>query len=433
MSNVTNLSINITGIGTYGTGIIFQYNEEIGYIITAKHCIYNENKEECYSGVTYTDYEKNELKQIGDPIISEEFDLALIQVKIQKKYSKIHTSDPKNNDEIVFFGYPEYLSESGEGTTIPGKITQIKEKNIVKLSADNTFKSYFGDEHANTRGFSGSGIYVEREGKYYLTGLVTNLEGGGRHSIIVGLHVDLIKKYIFDKTGVELIQYDLLNFNSYLEILLDRLKGIEEGKNKISDLINSYYTEYFEEITPKSVIDALQDNLVCPKQSEFDYSNSTMWLGWLELLLCKCSQSDFDINNFFKLLNQEKERSGIHMFYTNISNLDSFVGALIRSELYDKIYKNDVVFFNNQNKFYGGFLAKKEQLEGMVLRIDDSQVDERFNIHNPNEQKLFPIVHLQHIEEEIFTFITRREYKTQREFVKEFKEKLKELFLEIEK
>lgn len=300
---------------------------------------------------------------------------------------------------------------------------------------DNDLASYFNDEHANTRGFSGAGAYIERDDKCYLIGLVTSLESGGIHGIIKGLHIEIIKKNLCEETGVELIPRDLLNFNGYLDTLTNRLKRIEGEKSNISNVISNYYKDHFENITPKGILGSLNANLVCPSQPHFDYSNSTMWIGWLELLLCKCLQDgfDFDINDFLKILNQEKERSGIHMLYTDVSLLDHFVGELIRSELYDKIYENDVVFFNSQNRFYFEFLAKKEHLKGLVINIDDSQVDERFNIDNPNQQKLFPIVHLQYIEEEIIKFIRISEHTTQREFIKDFRKQLSEIFLEIEK
>ncbi|MFB8623833.1 ABC-three component system protein [Enterococcus casseliflavus] len=434
MNNFEELSINITSSNTYGSGIIYQVDEKIGYIITAKHCIYDAETNDFFSDLKYLDYNKNILKEIDRPLISEKFDLAIIKVELQNSYPPLHIGEPENNNKIVLFGYPVYMRSKEEGIPIRGSVTQIKEKSVIKVVMDNGLDSFDGDEHDNTRGFSGSGVYVETSDTCYLVGMVTCLDGEGRHGIINGIHINEIKSYFKSQCNIEIVPKNLLDFSEYLENILSKIKLIEGGKSSISYLISDCYDNEFEGLTPAKIYEQLQDNLIYPNQVFFDYTNKKLWTGWLEVLLCKLLQEDysFDVADFYKAVNQDKVRSGIHIIFTNQILMEHFIGEIFRNNLHEKIDSKDVVFINSTDAFYDDLIAKKNQLKGIVTNIDDPQVDRNFNVDDPNEYKIFPIIHINYLEKEVTKFILINKNKSIREMIEAFPKKLNDIFNEIE-
>lgn len=437
MNDFGELSVNIKGETTYGSGILYQCDDESAFIITAKHCIYDENSDSSYLDLEIIDYKKERLEIIGTPIYPEnqDLDLATIKVKIKRKYPPLLVTEPKINQRIVFFGYPEYRSSSGCGIPMRGKVTQIDKPHIFRILMENELSSSFNSEYDNTRGFSGAGIYMELDGKCYLVGIVTLLEGDGRNGIVGGVHVENISSFFEKDVGIKLLPSSFLDFREYLNDIIKTLESIEGQDNKLIYLIQQCYKENFDNITPEIIHENLNEYLVYPYQPTFDYANRLLWTGWLEILLCKLLQKNFDfsISDFFKISNNDKSRSGIHVLFTESITLGNFIGSLFTSELYDKIDDNDVLFVNNQKgKFLGDKLAKKNQIEGIVRCIDNPKAAIRLNIDDPDEKKLFPIVHLEYLEDEIARFLLETKVISATQFVTEFPDKLNEIFKEIE-
>lgn len=438
MNDFGELSVNIKGTNTYGSGILYQYDDENGYVITAKHCVYNTDTQSMYLNLEFIDYNKDVLEVAGIPNYSKDsdLDLATIKVKIKKKYPSLLIMEPKNNQNIVLFGYPEHMKENNDGTPIRGRTTQIDKPNIFKIVMDNELFSSYNTEYDNTRGYSGSGVYVEDGERCYLIGMVTTLESDGKHGIIKGIHIDKISSFFEKEHGITLLPSCLVDFSEHLNTIISSIEKIDGQTNKLVYLIQECYEKQFADITPKIIHGYLNEYLIHPYQKTFDYTNRLLWIGWLEILLCKSLQSnfDFDIKDFFKFLTQDKTRSGIHILFTNSATIDHFIGGLFRSNLYDKIDDSDILFVNNpERRFFGNSIAKKNQIEGIVRNIDHPQVTKRLCIDDPDEQKLFPIVHVEYIEDEIVRFLMETKVLTAMEFSKEFPNKLNEIFEEIEK
>ncbi|MGB7366881.1 hypothetical protein, partial [Carnobacterium jeotgali] len=67
MNDFGELSVNIKGTNTYGSGILYQYDDENGYVITAKHCVYNTDTQSMYLNLEFIDYNKDVLEVAGIP------------------------------------------------------------------------------------------------------------------------------------------------------------------------------------------------------------------------------------------------------------------------------------------------------------------------------------------------------------------------------
>ena len=429
MNDFEELSVNIRGTNTYGSGLLYQQDCETGFVITAKHCVVGET----INDFKLFDYTQSELEILEPPRCSDSLDLAIIKVKVKKGYPELLIMEPENKQEIVFYGYPECMKEDG-GTPYRGKATQISKPDIFKLVLDNEIGSSNNTEYENIRGCSGSGVYVEREGKCYLTGIITKLQSAGQQGIVEGIHIAHIVAFFLEEFDIMLVPRCLNDFSEYLTSIINELREVGGQENKLIFLIEKCYRECFSDITPKLIHNRLSDYLFLPSQKNEDYTNKFLWIAWLEILLYKLLQTNiaFEIDDCFKLLTQEKERAGIHVLFTNHLTLDRFIGSLFRSTLYDKLDKQDVLFVTNQRrKFRGGSIAKREQIEGIVVNIDHPEVSDRLTIDNPNEKKLFPIVHVDYIENEIDQILHDTKGLTAVEFSQRFPEELTRLFEEI--
>ncbi|ENZ5540928.1 ABC-three component system protein [Enterococcus hirae] len=361
-------------------------------------------------------------------------------------------TEPKNNLELFFFFEShekkqiEWLSELlrffnvgkadyKEHNIIDDTLYQYK-PDIFKLVLDNEIGSSNNTEYENIRGCSGSGVYVESkdEEKCSLIGIITKLQSEGRQGIVEGIHIAHIAAFFLEEFDIMLLPRCLNDFSEYLASIINELREVGGQENKLIFLIEKCYRECFSDITPKLIHNRLSDYLFLPSQKNEDYTNKFLWIAWLEILLYKLLQTNiaFEIDDCFKLLTQEKERAGIHVLFTNHLTLDRFIGSLFRSTLYDKLDKQDVLFVTNQRrKFRGGSIAKREQIEGIVVNIDHPAVSDRLTIDNPNEKKLFPIVHVDYIENEIDQILHDTKGLTAVEFSQRFPEELTRLFEEI--
>ncbi|EPM6859361.1 ABC-three component system protein [Enterococcus hirae] len=429
MNDFEELSVNIRGTNTYGSGLLYQQDCETGYVITAKHCVVGET----INDFKLFDYTQSELEILEPPRCSDSLDLAIIKVKVKKGYPELLIMEPENKQEIVFYGYPECMKEDG-GTPYRGKATQISKPDIFKLVLDNEIGSSNNTEYENIRGCSGSGVYVEREGKCYLTGIITKLQSAGQQGIVEGIHIAHIVAFFLEEFDIMLVPRCLNDFSGYLTSIINELREVGGQENKLIFLIEKCYRECFSDITPKLIHNRLSDYLFLPSQKNEDYTNKFLWIAWLEILLYKLLQTNiaFEIDDCFKLLTQEKERSGIHVLLTDCLSLDHFIGSLFRSTLYDKIDKQDILVVSSEEIFiYGSFIAKRDQIEGIVTSIDHPEVSDRLAIDDPNEKKLFPIVHIYYIESKIYQFLHDTKGLTAVEFSQRFPEELTRLFEEI--
>lgn len=389
MNDFEELSVNIRGTNTYGSGLLYQQDCETGYVITAKHCVVGETIKD----FKLFDYTQSELEILEPPRCSDSLDLAIIKVKVKKGYPELLIMEPENKQEIVFYGYPECMKEDG-GTSYRGKATQISKPDIFKLVLDNEIGSSNNTEYENIRGCSGSGVYVEREGKCYLTGIITKLQSAGQQGIVEGIHIAHIVAFFLEEFDIILLPRCLNDFSEYLEKIIGKIQKIGGQEKKLIYLIEKCYRERFSDITPKLIHSQLSDYLFHPSQKNRDYTNKFLWIAWLEILLYKLLQTNvtFEIDDCFKLLTQEKERSGIHVLLTDCLSLDHFIGSLFRSTLYDKIDKQDILIVSSEEIFiYGSFIAKRDQIEGIVTSIDHPEVSDRLAIDDPNEKSYFQL------------------------------------------
>lgn len=438
MNDFAELSVRIKGNKTYGSGCLYKLDEVTGIVITAKHCIYNKETDSIYENLEIADYKKEILQILDSPIYPKDnkLDLAAIKVKLKRTYPDMLIANPVINQNIVFYGYPSHMEQNNEcGTPLRGSITQIDKPDILKLVMNNELYSSFNSEQENTSGYSGSGVYVEIEGKCHLIGIVVILEAKGKHGIIQAIHVDHISRFFENEIGISLVQSCLVDFSIYLDEVIEKLQEIEGQENKIIYLIKESYEKNFSEITPQKIQNILNESLFYPYKKNFDFTNKLLWIGWLEILLCKIMQKNFnfEVSDFFKLSIPNKLRSGIHLFFTEDRTLQNFIGNVFKSEIYDRIDENDVVFVNNPSKkFLGDSIAKKISIEGIVRNIDHPQVYKRLSIDDPEEQKLFPIVHIEYLEDEIVRFLYETSSISAARFVEEFPEKLNEIFRQIE-
>ncbi|EOS7764369.1 hypothetical protein FDO63_RS09605 [Enterococcus hirae] len=97
MNDFEELSVNIRGTNTYGSGLLYQQDCETGFVITAKHCVVGET----INDFKLFDYTQSELEILEPPRCSDSLDLAIIKVKVKKGYPELLIMEPENKQEIV--------------------------------------------------------------------------------------------------------------------------------------------------------------------------------------------------------------------------------------------------------------------------------------------------------------------------------------------
>ena len=109
MNDFEELSVNIRGTNTYGSGLLYQQDCETGFVITAKHCVVGET----INDFKLFDYTQSELEILEPPRCSDSLDLAIIKVKVKKGYPELLIIEPENKQEIVFYPFVSRIKNDG--------------------------------------------------------------------------------------------------------------------------------------------------------------------------------------------------------------------------------------------------------------------------------------------------------------------------------
>lgn len=437
MNNFRKLAVNISGADTYGSGFLFKYKTDEGLVITAKHCVYNAEKKANYSDLAYLDYDQEALTVRSSPIYpqDETLDLAVIKVRLTKDYGAFsYGIEPEHQQKIATFGFPSFMSQEVDtGILQWGVINEVQEgKFNATLTQD--LHSFEHSGYDNLAGCSGSGVYVELDGKCYLVGILTTLLGQGRRGLLECIAVQTIRDFIEQEVGLLFLPDYLQSFQQYLEKMVQFLKKEGGSGQKLGALLEDCYQQHMAELTPLDIHQRLDKYLFLPYDKALTHNHETLWLGWLGLLLCKWKQqgATFQIDAFFNLVNPQNNQSGMHLLFTKETMIQSFIRCLFNSDLYEKFGTEDVVFVNNDNRrFSGALIARKDQIEGIVKSIDDIQLERNFYIDTGEEPKCTPVMHLAYLENELQPFLFANHLST-RELDQAIIEKLDEIFQLIE-
>ncbi len=179
-----------------GSGCLFQPpDQDFTYVLTVKHnLLKDEISGETVLNVsrTFTDYKQQKYVKVLGYYEHEEKDYMIIKVhKIENlKNFKLYIDEYKNDANAVISGFPNYMrSQNGEYRTslnveIEHERTSGYERDLVLIDNPNNFER---GASQNIIGFSGSGIFYEKNDSLRLCGIFPKLnDSGATHSKVVG-------------------------------------------------------------------------------------------------------------------------------------------------------------------------------------------------------------------------------------------------------
>lgn len=379
---------------TEGSGCIVQPDtEEFTYVFTAKHCLLATDK-------TKADINKEDIiikrfnatdsdmpLKVIDYWPHEVLDLAIILVEHIEDLPNINVSSPVRHRNATVFGYPYHLKNEREKTQeLPCKISIIHHDSFEMIS-DIPLITYDANTSQLVEGFSGSGVFYERENNLTLTGIFMELKStSGGYQTLFAIDIIEISKMLESLNLPDLTPSCLLSFTPYLEAFdcFDvHIKMVLDDTAK--QIIG---------INPKIIVSMLGEQLFLPYDRDKNIINKEMWNGWIKLLTYISIDKEEKLDSYnFHLRNKDGENLRIKFYYSDtLPNLEAIIRHIF-TEIYDNLKHNDIVVVNGPNHPATHSISNAK-LQNIVKQIDSIKL-KKFSIDEPQYIKNISCMHLQ--------------------------------------
>lgn len=197
------VSIKIEYQNQHGSGILVpDSNKTCMYLLTAWHCL-NCNKnidrdEIKLSRQVNGIMEPLRLTFSGELFIAGNIDIVALKCTYLKEMPTVCVAQLTDRENVCIVGFPkpfEPFDSPFKRHSLYGKVNELPTVDFIKIQAGQPLETYMNPAHDTTSGFSGSGIFAEKEGKLCLCGIVTNLgSSDGAYGIIIGTAISAIEK-----------------------------------------------------------------------------------------------------------------------------------------------------------------------------------------------------------------------------------------------
>jgi len=193
-----------------GSGVLVKIDQNICYLITAKHNFKLKDDEKYWnvdmktlknniSSISISNDNKTDLCNIDKLVYhNDRYDLLVFSLidwsENIKRLPLTQLVDRKlqKGDTCYFYGYPDTKGTPSGKLNYEGHMNEEENQHMFRLDKTKLVKSDALD------GFSGSGIFIENEDNYYLVGIFTEFEND--HDFYHGIDLN----YIFDEVDREL-------------------------------------------------------------------------------------------------------------------------------------------------------------------------------------------------------------------------------------
>jgi len=240
--------------GKQGSGILIKVSDDKCYLITAKHNFTQSSREDSWKDV-YENSLKQELSHInisqGKENICQvmhivnfcnDYDAVIFEVKEYKdefkKLAKINILYEDNYGseyEYFFHGYPQGKRDGSDDIVENLRATNDNhEKYTYTVSNDQPLK------YNDLQGFSGSGVFIKDNARYYLVGIVIQRTDGFSSFTIFNLprfinEKEASLKYLLTKNILDLEKFsdmqDLIIKRNSNNLLVQQYKSIFAGES----------------------------------------------------------------------------------------------------------------------------------------------------------------------------------------------------------
>jgi V8-like Glu-specific endopeptidase len=192
---LNNISIRVTtrynGYTLHGSGVIVQNAKKVNYVITAEHCIFGKEDDRAkFKDINHSDisiecrdYQNGSINRIQTKNIaytSVEEDITIIElakgIESEENINYSIFSEIHNEEHLHFRGFPKWLQSNNEANTYKCVYKEQRDKSSFFIkSEDIVDSSGLKTADFTASGLSGSGVFLYKENKLHLIGIVTNI------------------------------------------------------------------------------------------------------------------------------------------------------------------------------------------------------------------------------------------------------------------
>lgn len=363
-------SVKVISNNIEGSGCLIQpYNADYSYVFTAKHCLTKDHKCKKEYVRIIRDNEETSSISIHEIYLHPELDIAIIKIEKVLELPDPIFYVPLKGESVSIYGYPLLLkgkSEQRQNINCEVSFNRGDHFEITSKSSQFTFEK---STHETTQGFSGSGVYYEREEQLFISGILTRLKANdGAYASLCVVHISLFE--------------ELLLKNNLAILSADNFSEIIKDFTIINNVFSISYTLQFAPYYLDREIDRIFLNYLNNPKNIWVSGHSG--LGKTLLILrnlnkekkkpkhidLTCSQIN-SINDYFEYINNElitqcnlEETSKKIVVYDRISdNL-----CQINDQLEEIIIFVDEVPISDKDKFYeflSGFIGISERYSNL--------------------------------------------------------------------
>jgi hypothetical protein len=388
-----------------GSGCIVQSGcPDYSYVFTAKHCLANDevcNKEDIR--ITRLESNSDEISlTIYDVYLHPDLDIAIVKIE---KISDLHQTSviqPEKGQSVEVYGYPFLLKDQPEPRQNLKCSISFRRDTYSEITSDKTLFTFEKSIPDTIKGFSGSGVFYEKNKTIYIVGIFTKLKAqDGAYNSFCAFHIGVFEQ--------------LITANKLSSLFLDNFSHITRDYSLINNVFSISFSHESEPYYLEREIDKLFNNYL--------NSSKNIWISGhagvgKTLLIVRnlepikknsihidltCSQL-ISIEDYFEYINNE------------LINQSNLVRISERINIYEKISDNlcqinftnvetiifvDEVPISDKEKFYKfltGFIIISERYSNLVkseLQIQwiiSTRIDPFYHLQTdenclPNKQK----------------------------------------------
>lgn len=394
------VAVKVECNGNIGSGCLYQPNiKDYSYVLTAKHCLTgkdNEEKKFTIADIVITTSKEIEAHQKINPIdyiIHKNMDLAIIIIDFVPDLPKYIIASPILGSDVRLNGFPSFMK--GSRKSITNTVHECSQgKPLFEIVVkNNQIINYGNSESALVEGFSGSGVFMEKEGHPYLVGVFPRFtaEEGAYQSLTV-IKVEEYNNILKDRNKAQLIPSYLSSFKEYI------IPAFEARSENIAMILNDK-AEGLEKITPMMIKELLNEKMILP-YGEVDLNNRDMWIGWITLLVylnIESKESDFSL---MCTRSQGGKKQKIRMFYsyTDKRLADLYKVILHDKTVYNDIGPNDCIVINHEGSAGEILRLSKEKMSKIVTDIGVSKLKYMHKVPRIDQPTITKDISLVHVD-----------------------------------
>jgi len=373
------ITITNNDASIFSTGSGCLYNPELKdymYVLTAEHCLVGKNgelrdsltKENIKIQRQEHTTQENYLEVIDYYCYPNgEHDLAIVVVKVVEGVERVKVGMVEEDSKGKFYGFP---SPMPNGVLLEYKVMEKEESGTTEnfqIRTEDSLDTYLKGAAENCQGFSGSGIYSERNGEKILIGIVTELASPeAAFSRLIGESI-LKFNYILESNG--LVTLNEIVLKSDIQIQLDSYQT--QFTSRVARIRNLAHKAKVE-TSMKEVYDMLINMDIAeitrfllkyyhPRVSNKEDINILQGIGelWELVTYINCNTEnwqlvDYDVSNLE--INYEDSQEFINLIYSlekfSIPIIAIQLGIELAKTPYKKIIFDNLWVIDNYHNIY---------------------------------------------------------------------------------